>query len=54
MLEGIIAYGIEPFLYGSQIVAMKLFAIAYPIWSPVFLYFHIWFVYGIQMSCNNK
>ena len=35
-------------------VAMKLFAIAYPIWSLVFWYFYIWFVYGIQISCNKK
>ena len=35
-------------------VTMKLFAIAYPIWSLVFWYFYIWFVYGIQISCNKK
>ena len=35
-------------------VAMKLFAITYPIWSLVFWYFYIWFVYGIQISCNKK
>ena len=33
-------------------VVMKLFAITYPIWSLVFWYFYIWFVYGIQISCR--
>ena len=35
-------------------VAMKLFTITYPIWSLVFWYFYIWFVYGIQISYNKK
>lgn len=34
------------------VVVMKLFAITYPIWSLVFWYFYIWFVYGIQISCR--
>lgn len=35
-------------------LAMKLLAITYPIWSLVFWYFYIWFVYGIQIGCNKK
>lgn len=33
---------------------MKLLTITYPIWSLVFWYFYIWFVYGIQITCNRK
>lgn len=35
-------------------VFMKLFSIAYPIWTLVFWYFYIWFVYGIQISFYKK
>ncbi len=35
-------------------LGMKLSAISYPIWSLVFWYFYIWFVYGIQIIGNKK
>ena len=35
-------------------IAMKLCSISYPIWSLVFWYFYIWFVYGLQITCNKK
>ena len=35
-------------------LGMKLCGISYPIWSLVFWYFYIWFVYGIQITCNKK
>lgn len=35
-------------------VGMKLCAVSYPIWSLVFWYFYIWFVYGIQIICDKK
>lgn len=33
---------------------VKLLTITYPIWTLVFWYFYIWFVYGIQITCNRK
>lgn len=35
-------------------LSMKLFSVSYPIWSLVFWYFYIWFVYGIQITSNRK
>lgn len=35
-------------------LVMKICAISYPIWSLVFWYFYIWFVYGIQITCNKN
>lgn len=35
-------------------IVIKLCGICYPIWSLVFWYFYIWFVYGIQITCDKK
>lgn len=34
-------------------ITMKLCSISYPIWSLVFWYFYIWFLYGIQITCKR-
>ena len=35
-------------------VVMKLCSVSYPIWSLVFWYFYIWFVYGLHIAYNKK
>lgn len=33
-------------------LGMKFCNVTYPIWTLVFWYFYIWFVYGIQIACS--
>lgn len=35
-------------------LGMKFCGVPYPIWSLVLWYFYIWFVYGLQITCNEK
>lgn len=35
-------------------LGMKLSSISYPIWSLLFWYFYIWFVYGVQIIGDKK
>lgn len=37
----------------SIAVIMKICAVSYPIWSLVFWYFYIWFIYGKQISTKS-
>ncbi len=35
-------------------LVMKLCSVSYPLWSLVFWYFYIWFVYGIQVIGHQQ